>query len=250
MNNDLSYMETLIEKNGVKSIDRWSPSMVCEFERALYQGAFNGMKHELRKNIVYSLQYLQYIQLQLEELILHSVITTQLWKSYIIISMGIVEGIFYHLLKVSGNQNKTEWEEKSRVSTNVYKDSGVDTKNEIITYRKLSTAVEARMDFEAMIAKVRSKHLLKLPQAAYPYIKELKEIRNKVHLHISKKDYETDYNKLSVVDYYLARYVLYRILTDGVFSPEKYGNKFDWIRLTKDQEIQMSDTLTRRRKDK
>ena len=71
-----------------------------------------------------------------------------------------------------------------------------------------------------------------------------------MHLHISKKDYETDYNKLSVVDYYLARYVLYRILTDGVFSPEKYGNKFDWIRLTKDQEIQMSDTLTRRRKDK
>ena len=54
MNNDLSNMETLIQKNGVKSIDRWSPSMVCEFERALYQGAFNGMKHELRKNIVYS----------------------------------------------------------------------------------------------------------------------------------------------------------------------------------------------------
>lgn len=244
---ELSYIETLVEKNHIDYYNRWVPTTVGDFEKALTQGDFRGMNYELRKNIAYSLQYLQYLQLQLDELHLHSVIQKQLWKSYIIISMGIVEGLFYHLLKKSGNQTKTEWEETLRVSTNVYKEDGVNKKNEIITYRKLSSAKDAKMDFESMIAKVRSKHLLKLPQAAYPYIKELKEIRNKVHLFISKNDYDTDFNKLTSVDCYLARYVLYRVLKDEVFAPKLQGDIFEWLKLPNETVVSMTQVLNQRR---
>lgn len=243
---ELSNIETLVEKNNVNSFNRWSPTPVGNFEKALTQGDFRGMNYELRKNIAYSLQYLQYLQLQLDELRLHSVILTQLWKSYIIISMGIVEGLFYHLIKKSGNQTKTKWEETSRVSTNVYKEEGTNKKYEIVTYQELSSAKDARMDFESMIAKVRSKHLLKLSQAAYPYIKELKEIRNKVHLFISKEDYDTDFNKLTGVDYHLARYVLYKVLTDEVFIPKLQGNIFDWLKLSKEEISDLSESLNQR----
>lgn len=244
---ELSNIETLVEKNHIDYYYRWAPTTVGDFEKALTQGDFRGMNYELRKNIAYSLQYLQYLQLQLDELNLHSVIQKQLWKSYIIISMGIVEGLFYHLLKKSGNQTKTEWEETLRVSTNVYKEDGTNKKNEIITYRKLSSAKDARMDFESMIAKVKSKQLLKLPLAAYPHIKGLKEIRNKVHLFISKKDYDTDFNKLTSVDYHLARYVLYRVLKDDVFAPKLQGNIFEWLKLSTETVATMTEVLKQRR---
>ncbi len=244
---EMSQIETLVKKNKVVGTKRWSPLFVLTFEAALSQGAFRGMKRELRKNIIYSLQYLQYIQLQLEELHLHSIIQTQLWKSYIIISMGIIEGVFYHLLKVSNNQSKTKWEEVLRVCTNIYKEDGTNKKNEIITYKELSSDKDTIMDLETMIAKVRSKHLLKLPQAAYPYIKDLKELRNKVHLFISRKDNDTDYNKLTLVDYHLARYVLYKVLKDDVFEPQLQGNAFEWLKLPNETVASMAQVLNQRR---
>lgn len=244
---ELSNIETLVEKNNVDYYHRWAPTTVGDFEKALTQGDFRGMNYELRKNIAYSLQYLQYLQLQLEELHLHSVIQKQLWKSYIIISMGIIEGLFYHLLKKSGNQTKTKWEEILRVRTNIYKDGRLNKKNEIITYKELSSAKDARMDFESMIAKVKSKQLLKLPLAAYPYIKDLKEIRNKVHLFINKQDYDTDFNKLTSIDYNLSRYVLYRVLKDDVFAPQLQGDIFEWLKLPKEIVSSMTKVLIQRR---
>lgn len=230
---EMSNMETLITQNRIGGSQRWSPTPVKDFEAAMYVGAFRGMKYELRKNIIYSLQYLQYIQLQINELSLHSVITTQLYKSYIIIAMGIIEGIFYHLIKVNNKQKKEEWEEVLRASTNVMKVDNVDTKYEIITLKRILPARDARMDFESMIAKVRSHHLLKLPQKAYPYIKALKDIRNKVHLFISKTDNDTDYKRFSYDDYFIAQYSLYRVLTDEVFCPHLQNGVFDWLKRKK-----------------
>ena len=245
----LSRIETLVKKNLVQGSQRWKPTFVSEFEQALGQGSFRGMNNVLRKNIIYSLQYLQYIQLQLDEMHHGFVVERQLWKSYIVISMGIIEGVFYHLLKSSGNQAKTTWEEILRVSTNPYIDEGnVRKKNDIITYRELLSAKDARMDFESMIQKVRSKHLLKLPQAAYPYIKELKCIRNKVHLFVCKDDYDTDFSGITETDYRLARFVLYRVLTDKVFSPDLCGNTFDWLKQSTEILVSMTDTLKKRMK--
>lgn len=223
----MSKIETLIIEKNFHASERWGPSMVVPLESALSIGAFRAMPIALRKNIVYSLQYLQYIQLQIDELKLHDVIYTQLVKSYIIIAMSIVEGVFYHLLKSNNLQKKEEWEEIEKVHTNVFKRSDdIKYKTIVTTFKMLSNPIDGRMDFESMIARVRSKNLIKLNNAAYPYIKE---IRNKVHLHISKDSNDTDYKKLSYVDYYLARYVLYRILTNEVFYPIAQGGTFEWI---------------------
>lgn len=243
----MSDIESLVVKNNIASHQRWGPSPVSSLEQALSCGAFKGMSISLRKNIVYSLQYLQYIQIQIEELKLHSVVYTQLCKSYVIISMGIIEGVFYHLLKSNNKLKKDEWEELNEITTNEFNDNGVKKKHIIRTFQKLSTPTEGKMDFESMISKVRSHHLLKLPQAAYPYIKDLKAIRNKVHLHISKNDADTDYHKLSYVEYYLARYTLYKVLTDEVFEPQNQGDVFESIKPQKEWIAKITPILEQRR---
>ena len=99
----LTAFGTLIRENNIINADRWKPISVSQFEIFVSQGSLCNMPRELKKNIVYSLQYIQYIELQLQELNLHSIITTMLYKNYIITGVSIIEGIFYHLLKSTGN---------------------------------------------------------------------------------------------------------------------------------------------------
>ena len=74
----LTAFGTLIRENNIINADRWKPISVSQFETFVSQGSLCNMPRELKKNIVYSLQYIQYIELQLQELNLHSIITTML----------------------------------------------------------------------------------------------------------------------------------------------------------------------------
>lgn len=86
----ISKIESLINEKEIPYAKCWHPTTTGIFEIELKRGDFKGMNRELRKNIVYSLQYLQYLQIQLEELHLHSIIEKQLQKSYIIIALSII----------------------------------------------------------------------------------------------------------------------------------------------------------------
>lgn len=244
----MSEIETLLKKNNIKNYQKWSPYAITKFRNALSNGAYSGMPSSLSSNIAYSLQYLQYIQLQIEEMDLHVVVYTQLCKSYVVISMGIIEGVFYHLLKSNGEYNKEEWNEIGKVTTNEFNDNGITKKHIIYTHQKLTTPKDGKMDFGSMIAKVRSKNLIKLSQNVYPYIKDLKEIRNKVHLHIGKNNSDTDYHKLGYIEYNLARYTLYKILSNEVFEPMPMI--FDWIKPSNEILSQIKPILEQRRKIK
>ena len=64
------------------------------------------------------MQYLQYIEKQLGELELSSVIITMLYKNYIITGMGIVEMLFTYILKTTNNWNTTDWIETQTFKSN------------------------------------------------------------------------------------------------------------------------------------
>lgn len=215
-------IESILEKNtNVKYSDRWHPVSVSFFESELKNGSFCGMSKELKKNIAYSLQYLEYIQKQLEEIHLHGIIETHLWKSYIITAMGIIEGVFHHLVKLKGFQKKSEWEHGKPTHTNVFRENGAERKYIVSLETKLSTPQDLQMDFEYLINKVQEKKLIQLTYRAFPHIKALKRIRNKVHLHLILYKDDTDYMSISFDDYLLMRYILFLILRDETFSPPK-----------------------------
>lgn len=227
---NMSDFESLIKTNNIRYDDRWKPHYVNQFEYCLKQGCFDGMNKELRKNIAYCLQYLEYIQLQYTEIKLHDIIATHLIKTYIVTAMGIIEGIFYHLLKSKGLYRKEEWEKLGNpIHTNQFDENGIIKKYTITIYEKLKLPTDGEMDFEAMINKIQDKKLLNLSGKAFPYIKQLKRLRNKVHLQINKHDNDTDYMDISWYDYTMTRYILYRVLTDPIFKPDKEHSYFDFI---------------------
>lgn len=210
-------IETLVKKNDICYEDRWHPIAISNFETVLSYGLLSEMDKNLRKNIAYSLQYLQYIQLQLEELTIHSVITTMLYKSFIITGVSIIEGLFYHLLKTNNLWKQREWELERIIPSNSFNFYGEDKKIETYLYRKVMK-VDDEMNLDSMIKKIESKNLLDISHKAFPYIKKLKRLRNKVHLQIKEHPDDTDWWSYSRIDYLWMKYILYIILTNSKFQ--------------------------------
>lgn len=235
----MANFESILKINkNTKYSKRWHPTPVSYFEQELSSGAFKGMKKEIRKNIAYSLQYLQFLQLELDELNLHSIVDTQIKKSYIVTAMGIIEAVFMHLVKSNGYQKKEEWMQDTPVHSNVFKENGIDKKYIVISSVKLSKPIDTEMDFEFLINKVQEKKLLNLNHQAFPMLKALKRIRNKVHLQIVRYENDTDYMSISVYDYWLMRILLFLILRNKVFEPKPFHlSCFAFIR-PKDEQIE------------
>ena len=95
--------DTLIAANGKKYSERWHPSHSIDAYKAAF--ILNGTYEEteaLRKNLAYSMQYLEYLEKQLAELTLHSVVEKMVIKTYVITATSVIEGIFTNIVKTNG----------------------------------------------------------------------------------------------------------------------------------------------------
>lgn len=112
-------METLLITNSCKN--RWYPISIQSIKTYLKLDFSVEGSEPLQSNLAYNLQYIQYIEKQLSDLNLSSVLYTMLYKSYIISGMGIVEGLFTNLLKSKNAWRKTNWESNGKMISNEMK---------------------------------------------------------------------------------------------------------------------------------
>ena len=85
--------------------NQWLPTPLHKIETLLSTliDRDKGVDHhyELRKNLAYNLQYIEYLACTLEDLRLTSVLHNQTIKSFIIVGSGVVEAILYYVLRAS-----------------------------------------------------------------------------------------------------------------------------------------------------
>lgn len=218
---------TLIRNEQSVAPVRWYPKPVEYYKRALkVYGDIDECKR-LRSNFAYSMQYIEYIEKQLKELKLSDVIITMLYKSYIITAMSVVEALFVNLLHGTGNWNRTIWEEFSNITSNSKNIDGVNTLVETHLFKQVDE-YDMRMDLDSMIKRIEKKHLLSIDHNAFPALKKLRELRNRVHLQIGDGPYDHDYNCFGFEEIQMMRRILYTILS----SPEFCNNMsvFDFIK--------------------
>lgn len=237
----MSEIETLISEKEFKN--RWSPIYIDNFFKDLSLGALYSLEKPIRQNLCYSLQYLQYIQLQIKELRLTEVIMKMLYKNYIITSMSIVETILYHLLRINNKLEFEEWGEEKNYDTREINENGRKKRVQITLQAELDTPKEKIITFERIIDKVRKYKFLDLNDTAFPYMKQLKNLRNKVHLHIARESQDTDYHSIGIYEYYLTRYTLYKIIKDKCFEPEHQSDSFDFIKLSPEEKKQLEHNI-------
>lgn len=162
----------------------------------------------LRKNIVYSFQYLEYLDFILSDnnkyLRITEVLKSQIIKTFIITSISIIEGILYHLLcenpKTKDKWNTTEWKSIRKTPTNPFNIKSKSFKIENELFVKSDERMEKNVTLDQMIKIVKNKKLLGDNSKLYGELKELKNLRNRVHPYLAKTGWETDYMQFNMED--------------------------------------------------
>jgi hypothetical protein len=207
-------MKSLIKNNECK--ERWYPTAIDRYRRYIKLDMDIQGSEQLRNNIAYNLQYLEYIQKQHDELKLSEVIYIMLCKSYIISAMGIIEGLFTNLLKSRELWSTTTWQSKGTIKSNESLFDGKSIKIQTEIFEKVD-AYEMRMDLDSMIKKIESKKLLAIDHNSFPMLKKLRNLRNRVHLQQSNDKFDTDYYNFSSVEKEEMKSILYTILSNETF---------------------------------
>ena len=99
-------MKTLLKENNCTV--RWYPESIQNYKSNLLLKGNSNVKTLVKSNFAYNIQYIEYLEKQLSEMNLSSVLITMLYKTYIITAMGIIEALFVHLLKAKNEWKKTD----------------------------------------------------------------------------------------------------------------------------------------------
>ena len=106
----------------------------------------------LVQNIGYTFQYCQYLKHLIKETEVTAVILKQLYKSYIISGVAILEAIFYAILEQEGKIKTFQWKEENNPSI-----ISIDerTKLKINILRKIETSSPKGLKFIAILNQIK-----------------------------------------------------------------------------------------------
>ena len=204
-----SFMESLLKTS---TGQHWYPTPVSDYKDnlKLFWGTPN--KNHVRSNFAYNMQYLEYLQKQISELRLSSVLITMLYKTYIIVAIGIIEMLFSGALNAKKLWKTSSYELLLTTKSNSQKYEDKKLRTEVNVYKQVEPYL-IDMDFDSMIKKIEDRHLLSLEHSIYPKLKNLKKLRNRVHLQECNGECDHDYNNFNSEDYTYMKKILYKILT-------------------------------------
>jgi len=97
----MNKLKTMLKTEKRHSKERYYVTKVDEFSHVVNSGLFLSSK-ETKRNIAYSLKYLEFLKIQLDELVLDDVMKKMIWKNFIITSISVIEVI----MKDRTNNNK------------------------------------------------------------------------------------------------------------------------------------------------
>lgn len=130
-------METLLKNNRG---NKWNAQRIDSYRDNLKLKYGTPNRYRVRSNFAYNMQYLEYLQKQIKELNLSSVIITMTYKSYIIVAMGIIEMLFASLLKATKNWKTTDKELILTTSSNFQKHG----KQQLLTVTELYKKIDRK----------------------------------------------------------------------------------------------------------
>jgi hypothetical protein len=214
--------------------ETWYPNNVPELEAFLAQlvqplPLISASRAKgIRKNLAYSLQYLEFLDRCSRDLKLSSVLEGQNYKAFIVTGCAIIEAIFYFLLVKNERAAKSEWESAQKVPSHEFSRGTHRYKIHNEIFRKLSAPKLVEMTFDAMCKKVEKTRLVELGNEVYKRIPYLRNLRNRVHIYGIENALDTDYLKLGKADFQKMKSTLKALLSSSLF-PLQPPDGFDTL---------------------
>lgn len=221
--------ETLIKEKNYKSEERWYPTTVDDFRKGFALDSSIEGYHPLVDNLAYSLQYLEFIEKELSELVLSSVIYTMHVKNYVVTSMSILEGIFTNVIKSNG-----WWKKKDTESCLTSQAEKVSDGTKYIIKTEIMKKVDAfdeKMTLDEMINRLAKHHdALEVDHLVYPALKRLRNLRNRIHLQKGDAYNDHDYNSFDAKVKKEMQSILYAILCSPNVTTDIHIINYDFLK--------------------
>ncbi|MEZ7591815.1 hypothetical protein O3602_02770 [Streptococcus sp. 27098_8_186] len=218
----MDKLESLLNSKGVTYSKRWKPNLVNQYKNVISSGYLQNLADEVRSNISYSLQYLEFLQLQLNELNLHSMIEKMIYKNYIIISISVIEAILEEMIKFNGLQTQVHFTIVGKeIDSNEFLDEhGIRKKVRTQILQAVEKPIDVQMKLDDLLKKVKSRNnkknkpkILNFDREELRALNEFRRLRNKVHLS-NIEDGKTNWHEFSMKEYVTIKFLLHSILTD------------------------------------
>ena len=165
----------------------WSPSDIDQWRVYLSQGideALPGISDDFISNLTSSLQYLEYLNYLLTETELHPAIERQLIKTYVIVTMSVIESILYYVLHANSKLLEDEWEDVEQFEHILRSSDKKDPIKLRATFqKKLSDPRLKEISLNQMSHRVEKHKFLDIDHEAYESINHLRKLRNRVHIY-------------------------------------------------------------------
>jgi hypothetical protein len=228
-----SFMTDILTLNHEKKT--WYPADISSLDNHLSflistNDFFNASQaYPIKKNISYSLQYIEFLNRVLIDISLSTVLRRQNIKSFVVHGAAVLEAIFNFLVVSRDYGNKVTWQKINTYGSPEYLLNGIKYKNETNIMTKLEEPVRSQMTFDQLAKKVESKKLLGGSFSSYSKIKPIRRLRNKVHIHDADHLTDTDWNNFNDSEYELVSNVLFQVLTSEVFVGSNHFKKFAYL---------------------
>ena len=208
----------------------WYPVSINRLETYLgkYIEKGHGYVHvtQLKKDISYNLQYLQFQDRVVQDIKLSSVLYTQSIKTIVMVGCSIIESLLHFLLIRTENHTTTEWVEKDIFKGNQKKLNGESVRIDTVIYKKLDSRNNKHMTFDSMIKCASSKKLMGKNKLMYEKLEVLRKLRNRVHLQVTDDRTGTDWTTFYPQNIDEAYMVLYSIMVSSLFFPNKEEKEY------------------------
>ena len=201
----------------------WLPTKVDDIINSF---KFNS-RPVLKKNLAYNIQYLQFLSRNIELEITTTTLYRMRYKTFVVISMSIIEAIFMALLEERNLIPIVEWKEGTH-----HKKIIDENTIEVSFKRKRIAPTKKKINFDEAIYLMEENMVLDLYEASYPVLRELQKLRNHLHLEKAQEPVNSDYNKFTDSIYKIMKLVLYNILNNDIVSTNK--NYLEFLKLDND----------------
>jgi hypothetical protein len=173
----------------------------------------------IASNISYSLQYVEFLSTYYRKYDHHFTIDALLVKDFIIVCCGILEAVFYYVVKSRGWARTTDLELIKVSKGNPFEHGGDKIIIHTHMLRVLPEPVFEQMTFDQMAKKVESKRVFN-DSGLYQKLAKMRKLRNHIHLQSTSQDFtKTDFNAFSRADFWEMSELLWLVLSSHLFNP-------------------------------
>lgn len=219
---------TLTKKS--ESEAAWYPTPIENIDdllnKAINRGTGFVHVYALKRNIAYNLQYLEFLNQCLLDIKLSTVLTTQIYKNFILVGCSIMESLLAYLLIKSGNYKMNQWKLDYVMPGQEKNVEGKRIRIDCHIYKKLNAKKLEEMSFDAMIRKAESHKILGSDHKIYAKLQYLRKLRNKVHLHVIDEPTDTDWNAFQYRHLCAMAQVIHSVFTGPIFRPSKQEQSY------------------------